>query len=196
MDQIKGPHRREAASTSSRSTTTASNRGSNRLPITEAAWRSARSLRREAVHTGDQEALHARRQGCRELGRIKVQFASAANYATLGEETNDFLGEERIALSLLGDLPRERLGQGLDLCRRCMRRRMSASGAVSGVNLETTVRSSQGGEYSGRCVVITSGRSPASLSMILPNNSSKAAAHPVHVLDDQGHRRETATRLE
>ena len=128
---------------------------------------------REAVNARGQNALHACGQGCRYHCRVKVKFAGAgANYAPLAEEADDFLSEERITLSLLGYLPRERLGQSLDPGRARMRRRMSPIGSGSRSSLETTARSSQGGAYSGRRVVSSRSLSFASLSTILPSNSS------------------------
>src|SRR4029077_18287948 len=119
MDQIEGLHRREPVININ-----LVDRHCQQLRIKAPSYYRSRLekravILRQTVDPSDQEALHARRQGCRYRSRIKVQFAGAsANYAPLGEEADDFLGEERITLSLLGHLPRERVGQSLDLKAR------------------------------------------------------------------------------
>src|SRR6478609_10291668 len=70
---------------------------------------------REAVDASGQQALHTRREGCRNHVRVKVQLAGCGAYHTpLREEADNLLSKEWIALSLLSHLPRERLGESID----------------------------------------------------------------------------------
>ena len=72
-------------------------------------------LWREAVHARGQKALHGCGQGLRHRAGVEVQFArGGAQYAALGEEAHDLLGEQRIALGFLRHLPCQCLGQSLD----------------------------------------------------------------------------------
>src|ERR1700751_1700673 len=56
---------------------------------------------REAVDASGQQALHTRREGCRNHARVKVQFAACGAYHTsLREEADNLLSKEWISLSL------------------------------------------------------------------------------------------------
>src|SRR5262245_39064051 len=68
----------------------------------------------KAIDASGEQAFYARGHSCCHHGCVKVRFAGrATNYAPLSEEADDFLGKERIAVSLLSDLQYERLGQNL-----------------------------------------------------------------------------------
>ena len=174
MDQIEPLHRRQTPIDLVSPITAANNCGI-KLPADHRGRLEERAvILREAVDASGQQALHARREGCRNRARVKVQFAACGAYDTpLREEADNLLSEEWIALSLLSHLPRERLGESIDPKSRsvsvgeCRR-----SAAAPGASLVTTARSSQGGEYSGRRDVRSSSLSLASLSTILPSTSS------------------------
>src|ERR1700751_112806 len=70
---------------------------------------------REAVDASGQQALHTRREGCRNHVRVKVQFAGCGAYYTPPrEEANNLPSKGWIPSSLLTHLPHERLGESID----------------------------------------------------------------------------------
>ena len=88
-------------------TTAASNSGSNRLPITDAACKSARSFWRKSVDARGQQALHAPGSAAATaLASNSNLPATVRSIAPLDEEAHNLFGEERIALGLLRHLPR------------------------------------------------------------------------------------------
>ena len=65
-------------------------------------------LRREPIDARRQQALHARRQRRRYRAGVEFHFSRRnAQHAALGEEAHDFLGEQRVALGLFRQLPRQ-----------------------------------------------------------------------------------------
>ena len=153
--------------------TTASNCGSNRLPITEAACSSARSF-------GARRSTRAVRTPCTLAGSAAATaLASKSNLPAAVRSMPRSVRKLTISSANSG-LPSafsvtcraSASGKASTPSRACTKWRMSPVGSGSRGNLVTIARSSQGGAYSGRRVVRSRSLSFASLSMILPSNSS------------------------